>query len=85
MPLVPMGPKDDPYKMFQSRPDQLPDWVSYDPSTDVLTIDGVAYARSFFTFMAKGEVGCLARIDRRGADGAITMSRVDGPSGKITA
>lgn len=51
MPLVPMGPKDDPYKMFQSRPDQLPGWVSYDPS----------------------------------ADGAITMSRVDGPSGKITA
>lgn len=57
-------------------PNTVPDWISYDPNTDVLTIHGVRYAQGVFAGLGLGPTGRLLKIIER-KDGVVTLQSID--------
>lgn len=54
----------------------VPDWVSYDDATEVLTIDGIKFDRRFFQFLGQDEMGTVGRIVRR-ENGVVTVQKIE--------
>lgn len=53
----------------------LPDWISYDPTTGLVTIDGIKLHRELFSFLGNDAIGSVGKIVRR-TDGVVTVDRV---------
>ncbi len=49
------------------------DWVRYDAQSECLTIDGVKFAREFFSWFGTLEPGQVLTVHKRG-DGIITLA-----------
>lgn len=55
------------------QPLPLTGWMTYDPVSDILTIDGIKFAREFFKHFAASPLEISFRIINRTRDGAITI------------
>lgn len=57
----------------------MPDFVEWDPEQQILTIDGVRYARDVFRALSTGADGKLLRIVGR-TNGVVHLEFVNPPS-----
>ncbi len=55
---------------------EVTDGISYDPEREVLTIDGINYARSLFSGLGLGPIGKAFRIIARD-DGVVTLQTIE--------
>lgn len=53
---------------------QMPDWLSYDPVSEILTIDGIRFHRDLFRHVSASPCGISSRIIER-KDGVVTITR----------
>lgn len=55
-----------------------PDFVTYDPITNVVTIDGIRFARKIFESFASAPLGTQFEIVDRREDGTVTLLSIQG-------